>query len=135
MGSFPSQAAQVRKRKLEGLEKEINVLKKRKMSNGAAIEAAKEDRSEGGDRKTLLEELDVKEKMLKAITSEVLKYKECDPDLLEVKKTEINSCKEAINRWTDNIFSVQSWCKSKFGIDSKTMSQNFGIPEELDYID
>ena len=53
----------------------------------------------------------------------------------EKKKKEIVASKEAINRWTDNIFSVQSWCKIKFGIDNKTMCQNFGIPDELDYID
>ena len=49
---------------------------------GAAIDAAKEGRVDGGERKQLLEELDVKEKMLAAVTSEVLKYKDCDPELL-----------------------------------------------------
>ena len=53
----------------------------------------------------------------------------------EQKKKDISMCKEAINRWTENIFSVQSWCKNKFGIETKTMCQNFGIPEELDYIE
>ena len=53
----------------------------------------------------------------------------------EQKKKDISKCKEAINRWTDNIFSVQSWCKNKFGIETKAMCQNFGIPEELDYLD
>ena len=46
------------------------------------MKEARETREEGEDRKALLEEVEVKEKMLKAITEEVLKYKECDPDVL-----------------------------------------------------
>lgn len=43
--------------------------------------------------------------------------------------------KESVNRWTDNIFSVKSWCKRKFAIEEAAINKNFGIPEELDYID
>lgn len=34
------------------------------------------------ERKELLEDLDVKEKILSGISKEVLKYKECDPEVL-----------------------------------------------------
>ena len=37
---------------------------------------------EGAERSELLEEIGVKEKMLAAVTNEVLKYKECDPEVL-----------------------------------------------------
>ena len=50
--------------------------------SGAAVEEAKKARVEGAERSGLLEELGVKEKMLAAVTSEVLKYKECDPEIL-----------------------------------------------------
>ncbi|XP_063683914.1 meiotic nuclear division protein 1 homolog [Bolinopsis microptera] len=132
---FPSQAVLSRKRKLEEINTEVEGLKKRKANNGAAIEEAKKLRVEGAERSELLEEIGVKEKMLAAVTNEVLKYKECDPEVLEQKKKEILTSKESINRWTDNIFSVQSWCKNKFSIETKTMCKNFGIPEELDYVE
>jgi len=132
---FPSQAVLSRKRKLEEINTEVEGLKKRKANNGAAIEEAKKLRVEGAERSELLEEIGVKEKMLAAVSNEVLKYKECDPEVLEQKKKEILTSKESINRWTDNIFSVQSWCKNKFSIETKTMCKNFGIPEELDYIE
>ena len=52
------------------------------MIAGAAVEEAKKSRVEGAERSELLEELGVKEKMLAAVTSEVIKYKECDPEVL-----------------------------------------------------
>lgn len=41
---------------------------------------------------------------------------------------------EAVNRWTDNIFAVKSWCKSKFYMEDNALNKAFGIPEELDYL-
>ncbi|KAL8207172.1 UNVERIFIED_CONTAM: Meiotic nuclear division protein 1 [Gekko kuhli] len=43
--------------------------------------------------------------------------------------------KEAANRWTDNIFSVKSWAKRKFGFEESKINKTFGIPEDFDYID
>lgn len=43
--------------------------------------------------------------------------------------------KEAGNRWTDNIFSVKSWCKKKFFIEDNVIDKQFGIPEDLDYLE
>jgi len=35
----------------------------------------------------------------------------------------------------DNIFCIGSWVKNKFGYDESTISKQFGIPENLDYLD
>lgn len=43
--------------------------------------------------------------------------------------------KEAGNRWTDNIYSVKSWCKKKFFIEDSVIDKQFGIPEDLDYLE
>lgn len=43
--------------------------------------------------------------------------------------------KEAANRWTDNLFSMKSWCKNKFGLDESTINKHFSIPEELDFVE
>uniref|UniRef100_A0ACB8E7X6 Uncharacterized protein n=1 Tax=Sphaerodactylus townsendi TaxID=933632 RepID=A0ACB8E7X6_9SAUR len=43
--------------------------------------------------------------------------------------------KEAANRWTDNIFSVKSWAKRKFGFEDSKINKTFGIPEDFDYVD
>ncbi len=36
---------------------------------------------------------------------------------------------------TDNVFSVKSWCKNRFGMEESSMDKQFGIPEDFDYID
>lgn len=43
--------------------------------------------------------------------------------------------KEAANVWTDNIFSIQTWCKQKFDILEETLNKQFRIPEDLDYVE
>jgi hypothetical protein len=61
--------------------------------------------------------------------------------------------KDAANRWTgeavfgclpasssiltttaDNIYSIESWCKKKCGLDSSTFQRQFGVPAELEYL-
>ena len=61
---------------------------------------------------------------------------------------------DATNRWTgkhsrsisaslyntlhavnaDNVFSVKSWCKNKFGLEDSAIDKQFGIPGDFDYI-
>ena len=36
---------------------------------------------------------------------------------------------------TDNIFSIKSWCKQRFSFEESTLDKQFGIPEDLDYVD
>lgn len=43
--------------------------------------------------------------------------------------------KEAGNRWTENIFSVKSWCKNKFFIEDNIINKQFEIPDDLDYLE
>lgn len=42
---------------------------------------------------------------------------------------------EAANRWTDNIFSVKSWIKTKFMIEENKLDKQFDIPPDLDHVD
>lgn len=35
----------------------------------------------------------------------------------------------------DNVFAIRTWCQRKFSIDLKILDKQFGIPEELDYIE
>lgn len=43
--------------------------------------------------------------------------------------------KEAVNKWTDNIYAVKSWCKNKFMIEPDIIDKQFGIPSELEYVE
>jgi len=49
--------------------------------------------------------------------------------------TETKVSKEAANRWTDNLFTLKSWLKKKFPVPENQINKQFGIPEDLDYIE
>ncbi|KAG6801657.1 meiotic nuclear division protein 1 isoform X1 [Apis mellifera caucasica] len=78
-----------------------------------------------------LEELKAKEDQLK---KQISKFSDADPEviakLLEKAKVEY---REATNKWTDNIFAIQSWCKNKFDISEGYLNKQFNIPDDLDY--
>ena len=36
---------------------------------------------------------------------------------------------------TENVFSIKSWCKNKFGFMDSDIDKQFGIPDDFDYLD
>ncbi|NXS53230.1 MND1 protein, partial [Brachypteracias leptosomus] len=108
--AFPSKALHTRKRKLEDLESQT-------------------------ERAALVEELAALRQKKEQLKAEIDKYRECDPDIIEEMRQTNKIAKEAANRWTDNIFSIKSWAKRKFGFEESRIDKSFGIPEDLDYID
>lgn len=48
---------------------------------------------------------------------------------------EVTVAKEAANRWTDNIFTLQSHCANNYNIARSDFCAQFGIPEDLDYVE
>lgn len=59
-------------------------------------------------------------------------YKDNDPTMLKAKEKAAEVAKAAANRWTDNIFSIQSYCAQNFMIDQETFCQQFQLPADLD---
>lgn len=52
-----------------------------------------------------------------------------------LKYCALQKLKDATNRWTDNIFAMKTWCKKKFFIEDNILNEQFGIPEDLDYVE
>ena len=49
-------------------------------------------------------------------------YHKCDPDRLAQMKKDTKTCKEACDRWVDNIFECESWIKKRMpGISSSDL--------------
>ncbi|XP_062506671.1 meiotic nuclear division protein 1 homolog [Corticium candelabrum] len=133
--SFPSKALHTRKRKLADLTKQVEEAKKRKSHNEALQKDAKQGKDDTEKRQCVLKELkNMKDKKGK-LTAELEQYKDLDPKTLQEKSRQTREAKEAINRWTDNVFSLKSWCKNKFGIEESAIDKNFGIPSDLDYVE
>ena len=87
------------------------------------------------ERTQVLSELHETETLHSNLKSDLARYRECDPEVLEEVKQQTTVAREAVNRWTDNIFSIKSWCRKKFNIEESMINKNFGIPEELDYLE
>lgn len=133
--AFPSKASNIRKRKIQDLEDQLEQSEKKRVASKQQITQATVGRETSDDRTTLLEELAEKEALNSKLQQELDQYRDCDPEVVEEVKTQTVVAKEAANRWTDNVFSIKSWCKKKFNIEEKTLNKQFGIPEEFDYID
>merc|ERR1712141_861214 len=55
---------------------------------------------------------------------------------LERMKEKITLSTGSINRWTDNIYAVQSWIGKKFpAISINDLNKQFQIPDDLDYVE
>uniref|UniRef100_M3Y4N1 Meiotic nuclear division protein 1 homolog n=1 Tax=Mustela putorius furo TaxID=9669 RepID=M3Y4N1_MUSPF len=129
--AFPSKALLARKCKLEVLESQVSEGNQKHTNLQKSIEKAKIGLHETEESKELSSLRDQREQL----KAEVEEYKECDPQVVEDIRQANKIAKEAANRWTDNIFSIKSWAKRKFGFKENKIDKNFGIPEDFDYID
>lgn len=98
------------------------------------IASAKNGREESDERSKLLEELAAKETQRAKNLTELEVFKDMDPDLFEKKKKETKDARIAVNRWTDNIYTLQSYCSDKFMIPKQDFNTQFNIPEDMDYV-
>ena len=48
---------------------------------------------------------------------------------------QLREAKEAVDRWTDNVFALQSYCSNNFSISRADFAVQFGVPEDFDYIE
>lgn len=133
--AFPSKALNARKHKLEELQKQNSQAKQRKESLQKAVEKAKVGREDTKERSSILAELKALREERTQLQAELEKYRECDPEVIEEMRKSNVVAKDAVSRWTDNIFSIKSWTKKKFAFDDSRINKAFGIPEDFDYMD
>ncbi|XP_037617165.1 meiotic nuclear division protein 1 homolog [Sebastes umbrosus] len=133
--AFPSKALHARKRKLEELQSQISETKQRQVSVQKAVEKEKVGRQDTKERSSLLKELQALREERTQLQAELEKYRECDPEVVEEMRKSNVVAKEAVSRWTDNVFSIKSWTKKKFSFDDSRINKAFGIPEDFDYMD
>ncbi|KAJ3402852.1 Meiotic nuclear division protein 1, partial [Chytridiales sp. JEL 0842] len=132
--SFPGEALVAKKRKLEKLAEEVVTAKKRHLELDAAIAKEKTMRNETEERQQLLAKVLALEKEQKAMKAELLQFKECDPAVLEAKEKLAKIAKTAANRWTDNIFSLQSYCSRMYNLAAEDFNKMLNIPDDFDTI-
>ncbi|KAF7667176.1 hypothetical protein LDENG_00072700 [Lucifuga dentata] len=133
--AFPSKALHACQHKLEDLQKQLSEAKQRKVSLQKAVEKAKVGRQDTNERNTLLKELQALREERTRLHADLQKYRDCDPEVIEEMRKSNIVAREAVSRWTDNIFSIKSWTKKKFAFDDSRINKAFGIPDDFDYID
>lgn len=133
--AYPSKAIHTRQQKLTQLTEQVNECEKKIASTTKLLKQAGSGREQSDERNLILEELTQKEKLCKELEQELERYRECDPELLENLQKETLMSKEGTNRWTDNVFTIKSWCERKFGLEKKMIDKSFGIPEDFDYVE
>ena len=89
-------------------------MKKRLVTSEKAIVEAQKGRETSEERDKLLADLETEKQENKRLEGRIKEYAENDPAVLEAMARESTQAVEAANRWTDNIFSIQSWIRKKF---------------------
>ncbi|KAL1916795.1 uncharacterized protein VTP21DRAFT_5499 [Calcarisporiella thermophila] len=132
--SFPSTALQTRKVKIEQLKQELEREQLRSKELQETIEKATQGREESEDRVQKLEELAQAESLRRRNLDELKEYKDNDPTLWEAKEKAAQIAKEGANRWTENVWTLQSYCFNKFNMERSRFNKEFGISEDFDTI-
>lgn len=133
--SFPSKAKISKKNVLNNTKTKLDEYEKKLKLNLEIIEKEKVGKEITDERRALLNKLKTLDEEKSHLESELKKYEDSNPVEYERIKKSIEAAKEAGNRWTENIFSVKSWCKKKFFLEDSVIDKQFGIPEDLDYIE
>ncbi|KAJ2546942.1 Meiotic nuclear division protein 1 [Coemansia sp. RSA 1933] len=132
--AFPSEAAVKRANKTKDLEAQVVQLESKKADLEASIAQAQFGREQTDERKALIEELAELEAKASAQEAELQQFRECDPVLMKQKKEHAKAAQEAANRWTDNIFIMQSWTRDKFNMETENFNKFFDVPNDLDNV-
>ncbi|KFM62734.1 Meiotic nuclear division protein 1-like protein, partial [Stegodyphus mimosarum] len=133
--AFPSKAYNNRKRRIDELQNQVDEARKKLKKLDKQVAESQCGREDSEERTKVLKDLAESTELVKRLKIQIEKYKDCDPDVLKEVRKQIDIAKEAANRWTDNIFSIRSWCKNKFFFEESVINKQFGIPEDLDYME
>ncbi|VDP34863.1 unnamed protein product [Heligmosomoides polygyrus] len=124
---------QSRKRKISQLEESVKDLEKRIKDGAAQLKEQKKGKE--AERTELLELYTRLQEEEKELSDRLSQYAEYDPEAIAQVKLRTEKAREDANRWTDNVFAIKKWCKSKFGIEEKVLDKQFEIPEDFDYVE
>ncbi|KAI8917562.1 meiotic nuclear division protein 1 [Powellomyces hirtus] len=132
--SFPSTAVQNRKRRIAELGEELANVEAKRQELDSALAQRKNGREETEERIALMERLKEAEAINRNLLAELEMFKDSDPVLVAAKENAIVLAKNAVNRWTENIFALQSYCSQTFGIPPQQFAEQFNIPDDFDSV-
>ncbi|KCV70975.1 hypothetical protein H696_01922 [Fonticula alba] len=133
--AFPSKAVQGTKRRRDDLAASVEDERQKRAKLQSDLDEALLTRPPSEERTRDLAELAALEAENARLREKIDKYKAMDPEVIEAKQKETKELLDAANRWTDNLFNIQSYCSNKFSLAPSEFRASFNIPEDFDYIE
>ncbi|KAJ5070261.1 meiotic nuclear division protein [Anaeramoeba ignava] len=121
--SFPSKIQQNKINLKKQLDKKLKQAKQSNEEYKTKIEELRPGREETEERHLIDEEISNLEEKVNELNVLVEKFRSLNPEVVFAMKKEAEIAKDAANRWTDNIYEVQSYVNKTFGIKSSDFSQ------------
>ena len=135
--ALPSKGFQTRKNLIQDYDKKIEETKKGIADSEQQItkESAARDSTEGG-REQMVAELEKLEKKKAELGTKLKQFERSDPKILLKISQDTKISKDAINRWTDNLFLILQWIQQSWpGFMQKDLEGSFPIYRNLDYVE
>lgn len=125
---------QNRQNTLNTLKEELKRVQDLRLKGEVQLNEATAQREDSKDRSELLEKYNKLEELKRIAANKLEMHRANDPKLLSQKRSDALKAKQSANLWTDNIFTLQSYCANQFSIERSQFNEQFSIPEDFDYI-
>lgn len=129
---FPSQACEIRKRKIDQLDKDIENAAEKKKKLQQETKDGMVGKEETDERKANLKEMKQLQEQIKELDEKLAVYRAKDPELIKKKQKDTKIAKDHANLWTDNIFEIRDNMKRETGRTEDEINDFFGIKPDLD---
>jgi hypothetical protein len=135
--SFPSKNAQSMTQRATELKDSIETELLEMEKTRAQLDSAAALRPESETRSMKLQKLTDLKAEVASLENQVELLKENDPVEIEKMEKNITMCREATNRWTDNLLELRTWMVKKKGMsmkEAKDTLKQMGVPSELEHV-
>eukprot|EP00475_Leptophrys_vorax_P040764 TRINITY_DN7614_c0_g1_i1.p1 TRINITY_DN7614_c0_g1~~TRINITY_DN7614_c0_g1_i1.p1 ORF type:complete len:206 (-),score=72.12 TRINITY_DN7614_c0_g1_i1:88-705(-) len=134
--ALPS-SAQIKRKNLETqLRQKLEILHQKKAELMEKKERALKERRPSAERQEKLKRLEESRDKLRRIKESIREYEERGPGKLRKLEEIRETCVQAANRWTDNIFAVKNKIlEFKPDMTASDFQTIFGLDPELDYLE
>lgn len=130
---FPSEAYNRRMVSQNRLDASISALEQEIAELEQEIGELEPGREDCDERKQLDEEIVALNTRLANVSAETAKYGALNPVAIRETERQAAAALDAANRWTDNIYTLRSWCVKKFNLPASTFDKQFGLDDSFDY--
>ncbi|KPM08767.1 meiotic nuclear division protein 1-like protein [Sarcoptes scabiei] len=115
---------------LESLQSKIDSLNKEieELSNNSEI-----NENDAPMREKINAEIVSLKGQQQQLTEEIEQLDQYNLENLNAIKRKCLNSREAIDRWTDNVFAIKSWCKKKTQMEESEVNKILQIPQDFDY--